>query len=191
MALPLVPLLIGVGVVAVAAGGKKRRGKALGTAEYNYFGSHNNVLVATNAAGVLRAGVPATDYPLVIVVAGFGATAEQLDEAGETIMARAESHPQVKFFWFNDARLNKQAAERGTGASVESQPNVAFAVVGASSKQNFNAVEVAAGASSIEAIDGAVATATGYAGARGAGGNLSRDLLQHLFPPIAGRRRAA
>lgn len=194
MPFPIIPLLIGVGVVGVAAaaGGKKKSGgKALGTARYNYFGTHNNVLMAQNTAAVLRAGIPATDYPLVIVMAGVGATAEQLSEAGETLMDRAESHPQTKFFWFNDAELNQQAAEKGAGGLVQSKPDVGFAVIGASSKQNYTAVEIAAGATSVEAIDAAIALATGYAGARGARGNLSRDALAHLFPAIAGRRRAA
>lgn len=154
MPFPIIPIVIGVGLVAVAGSGKKS-GKAKGL--YDRFGTHNNLWIPRSLAGFKQMGARADHLPFVAVSVAAGTTSEQEDVTGEILADRAEREPNVNFFWVpNFEWIQKFYEKQRPKPDIEGtamDPNVGLRLAAVTSKGDAFVWPIAAGASATSTAD--------------------------------------
>lgn len=153
MPLPLIPIFIGVGLVAFAGAGAKR-GKAKG--HYDRYGTHKNLWVPRNLAGFKQIGTRAHHLPCVVVTVAAGTTPEQAEETARVLEDRAERDPDVNFFWVLDFTLVKKWVGKKKPADLSGtalDPAVGLRMMGATKEGDVFIWAVASGEADVNMID--------------------------------------
>ena len=138
MAFPLIPLLIGVGVVAVAAGGKKKRRP---TTKPQYEWLTDNLVVPKNPSAILQVD-KWLEVPLVSIAAGPAATVAMIEgpygeEVQEIAADTARDHPNIDFLWAYDWNISRQAFQRAA-PGAKADPSKAWVITAVRTWQDTN-----------------------------------------------------
>ncbi len=116
MAFPLIPVLIGVGVVVVAGAAGKKKRKPLSKPQYRW--ETDNIVVPLNPSAVLQAD-KWLETPLVIVTVGPAVTPQMLHNYSEAVSEIAAANLDMTFFYAPDWNIVRQALRRiAPGASI-------------------------------------------------------------------------